>query len=157
MLVAVALVAAACADVTGAALEVNGETFDRSELVDLIDDVRTDLAEGDVALQFELGEGTVPTPISATILSVFIQNEVMGQALRARSIDVSNQEIVNVLTTADPTGSTTFDALQAEFTARLQAVQQAEIDIATLFGDAEVELDPRFGEWLPSQAAVVAG
>ena len=155
--IAVVLVATACADVTGSALEVNGEGFDRSELVDLLGDVREELESDDVQLQFDLGNGTVPTAISATVLSVFVQNEVMGQALRERSIDVTAEEIQAAAATAQPSGSPAFDELQAEWSARLAAVQEAQIDIAELFIASDVELDPRFGVWEPTQASVIPG
>ena len=66
----VAIVATACADVTQPAIEVNGESFGRGEVLELIQDLRGPLAPEDPAvLDCSRRDAAVQILIENTILS----------------------------------------------------------------------------------------
>ena len=69
----VAIVGTACADVTQPAIEVNGESFGRGEVLELIQDLRPALAEEDPAV---LDCTIRDTAVEVTIENVLIRDEI---------------------------------------------------------------------------------
>jgi hypothetical protein len=147
----------ACADVTGSAIEVNGQSIDRSEVMDLIADVNDEVRDLEgIPDEFRTSQGVASSQVSTQVLTVLVQNEFLRQALAERSLDVTEAEIEQAVPAPDQgSGSATFDQLVAEVNARVDAVEAAQIDTDALVAALEVEVDPRFGRWDPVVAEVV--
>lgn len=153
--VAVLVSGVACADVTGSAIEVNGEEISRGDVVDLLTAISDDVNElENVPASLQTPVGTFEALSTAQIVSLMIEDEVYRQALSARSIDVTQAEIDAALAASEPGLSASFDAFSAELRARGAAIQAAELDPNDLFLDADVAVDPRFGTWDPASGQV---
>ncbi len=157
-----AVVGTACADVTTSAIEVNGETFGRGEVVGLLSDIQSEIdaeirraeAAGDInlaALTEQLGSasGTMDGDVSAQIVSIVVWNEVFRQQLSSEGRDVTESDIAAMAAEQQASGFDTFDELTAEFQARQVMLDPQTIERVVL--EADVEIDPRFGVWLDGQ------
>lgn len=156
LVLAICLALAGCADVTSSALEINGRSFDRSDINDLLSSVDEEIQEDEgLAVQLASGPGTVSADLSAPVLNLTIQNEVFAQELASRGLDVTQDEIDSARLQSAPTGSATVDGILAQLNARAFALQSAGIDAVQLIADAEVSLDNRYGRWSETDLSVI--
>ena len=147
---------AACADVTGDAIQVNDASFARSEISDLLDAVADEIGADEelVAVLGETPPGTMQTQVSTTVLTIFIQNEALRQQLDAFGLDITEDDVLDAQAAAEPSGSATVDRLFAELNARDTALGEAGGLDPEVLTNLDVSVDPRYGQWIPEQGVV---
>lgn len=150
----VAVVGTACADVTQPAIEVNGESFGRGEVLELIQDLRPALVEEDPAV---LDCTIRDTAVEVTIENVLIRDEIsrLGGSItgddQAQAVVQADQLLLGAgaLFSEDgrPFVEETLELRVA--LARLVPSEEGATLLQRLIADADVTIDSRFGDWVP--------
>ena len=158
-LVLVALLGTACADVTGSAIEVNGESLDRADVLDLIEDLRSP-ASGDDPVRigtpgdFE-GCFARDLAVNESILNILVKDEIarLGGSVTAEDQvtgeGVAEVEIAERGRFTEDARDFIEDVVSAQSAlGRLVETEDVGITIQRLIEDADVAIDSRFGDWV---------
>lgn len=158
----VAIVGTACADVTQPALEVNGESIGRGEMLELIEDLRPPFAPEEPAV---LGCTERDTAVGVSIENMLIRDEIarLGGSInaedQARATAEADQLILGATALFSEDGRPFVEEtleLRAALT-RLVSAEDGGSVMQRLAADADVSIDSRFGDWVDGVGFVGVG
>ncbi|MEM7285489.1 MAG: hypothetical protein AAF480_03985 [Actinomycetota bacterium] len=155
----VAIVGTACADVTQPAVEVNGDSIGRGEMLDLIQDLRPPLVpENPPVLDCTIRD----TAVQVSIENALIREEIarLGGAVndddRTQASAQADQLLLGAAALFSEDGrpfiEETFGLRNA--LARLVTAEEGNSVLQRLFADADVTIDSRFGDWVDGSGFV---
>ncbi len=150
----VAIVVTACADVTQPALEVNGESIGRGEMLELIQGLRPPFAPEDPAV---LDCTRRDTAVGVSIENMLIRDEIarLGGSInaddQAQAAAEADQLILGAAALFSEDGRSFVEetlGLRAALS-RLVTAEDGGNVMQRLAADADVSIDSRFGDWVP--------
>lgn len=149
VLVLVALVALAGCAGSARVLEVNGSTFDRDELTEMIE------------RRLEPDSGVASSSDVASLLTLQVVVAITEQQLAARDLVVSDDEVRaeydRLIEVNGSEGAPPYDAVRDELFLELGIARgfDDEQDLIDAISSADVTVDPRYGSWTGIEAGIV--